>query len=128
MKRWSTPKSVWPNVISLVVCLAVLAIVQHTAFGARPAEDPPPGSRPEYVPGEIIVKLRGGKTTFRDAARALSGQQVLTGAPVSELRVWRVKVDAGRELERLESLRTGGAEVESLLPPDAEDDERRESA
>lgn len=105
MKRWSTLKSVWPKVISLVLCLAVLAIVQHTALGARPAGDPPPESRPEYVPGEIILKLKGASTAFRDAARTLSGQQVSTAAPVSELRVWRVKVDAGHELERLEALR-----------------------
>ncbi len=110
MKRWSTPESARRRAILLlffflVVCLAVLVAVQRTALGAPPPEKPLPGARPEFVSGEIIVKLKGASTAFRDAARTLSGQQVTTAAPIQKLGVWRVKVDAGRELERLEALR-----------------------
>jgi len=108
MKQW--PSSIVRH-LSLWQCLAMctLALIGAllywtSAVSAPVVQTHAPGPNAEYVPGEILVKLTGGTTRSRAAARILSAQDLAAASPVPGLGILKVKVPPGQEIERAQSL------------------------
>ena len=89
----------------LLLCLIVLCWCYHdtTAFGAPLSGEPSPEDEAEYVPGELLVKLKDGTTSFHDASRMLSAQQLSAASPVPALGIWKVEVPPGQEQKQLQA-------------------------
>ena len=73
-------------------------------FGAPLSGEPSPEAEAEYVPGELLVKLKDGTTNLRDASRMLSSQQLAAASPVPALGIWNVKVPPGQEKKQIQAL------------------------
>jgi len=133
-----------PELIGRFPILSALEPLDESAY-VRILTEPKNAIAKQY---RKFMELEGVRLEFEEGAlRAIARRAAAKGTGARGLRsvVEEIMLDMMYEIpsrkditevcvtqamveQRLESLRTGGAEVESLLPPDAEDDERRESA
>jgi thermitase len=93
---------------SLVVCwliaIAWLGAPMRPAAGRLP-QTPLPGSGSHFVPGEILIKLRGGTAQPQAAARALAAPELAMAEAVPDLGLLKLNVAVGSELSRAQEFR-----------------------
>jgi thermitase len=102
-----------------VLRLVVLAVLTLTSplLAARTARSEPlhQRRRPEFVPGEVVVKFKSGGVQTSDLARKLSPEQLAHARPLRHVRAVGLKVTAGDELMTAAQL-TASPDVEYAEP------------
>ncbi len=78
-----------------IVLLAALVLVSPL-FAAQTARGQ--GRRPDFAPGRVIVKFKGGDVGPATLSRRLTPKQLAHARPMRHLRAVRLQVDAGDEL------------------------------
>jgi thermitase len=106
----------------LAVCLASVIMIlgaRGTGFTQEPTAVPSPQPAPDYVPGEILVKFKGGVNTLA-AQGVLSGQTLGTLAVSPYDALMRVQVKPGDESRVIADLLASGqveiASVNHIIP------------